>query len=774
MSWIDWLIVIIPIGFVLWISVHTRKYITGVADYLAAGRICGRYVITVGDLSAGIGSVVLLGMIEARYQTGFALGFWEVTSGAVATVLSLTGFILYRWRETRSLSMGQFLEMRYNKSFRIFAGVVRTTCEMLCNAVGPAIGAKFFIYFFRLPQTVPLFGLQFPTFMIVVTILLILALVVMWYGGRLSLIITDTIQSLIAYPIYIIIVIYTLMHFSWSNQIAPVMMDRVAGESFLNPLDIAKMRDFNIFSVIVVLIGFIVNRGIWIGNDVTNAGRTPHEQKMAGILGSWRSGFAWVLPTVLTISIVAFMSHNDFAAGAKKVRLELAEQVAEEVIPDAGMRTKLHENLAALPPTSHIIGVDPPLSRDENMDTPFLNKAHETLGKDAQGNFMFQQFRTLYSQMMVAVAMRNFLPVGITGMFILLLVMLMLTTDDSRAFNSASSILQDVVLPLRKKPFTPKEHMLWLRLSTLGVCIFFFIASMFFVNVDFLWMFTNILGAIWAGGAGSVMLFGLYSRFGNTVGAYSSVIVGAGISVGTIICQNNWAKSIYPWFEKMGWVDNLDSILRSASAPFNPYIVWQMDAVKFPINSFEVTLIAIILSFSAYVAGSLLTFKKPFNLDRLLHRGKYKVEEGRIEEKNKGPWWKPKNILDGILGITPEFSLGDKIMSWSVFIWVFGYCIGVCFIAVLIWNMFSPWPIQWWGHYFFINQLIIGCIIGVISTVWFMIGGIIDTKRLFKDLKARVANPLDDGTVVGHVSRVDVAVFGDDAKDPEPTDTNPK
>jgi len=50
----------------------------------------------------------------------------------------------------------------------------------------------------------------------------------------------------------------------------------------------------------------------------------------------------------------------------------------------------------------------------------------------------------------------------------------------------------------------------------------------------------------------------------------------------------------------------------------------------------------------------------------------------------------------------------------------------------------------------------------VISTVWFLIGGIIDTKRLMKDLKARVDNPLDDGRVKGHVSLMDVEKLGAD------------
>ncbi len=56
-------------------------------------------------------------------------------------------------------------------------------------------------------------------------------------------------------------------------------------------------------------------------------------------------------------------------------------------------------------------------------------------------------------------------------------------------------------------------------------------------------------------------------------------------------------------------------------------------------------------------------------------------------------------------------------------------------------------------------------IIGVISTVWFMIGGIVDIRRLFRDLAARIDNPLDDGWVEDHVSLVDKVKLGIDAED---------
>lgn len=44
MTWLDWLIVIVPMTLLIWLSFHSRKYARGVVDFLAAGRIAGRYV----------------------------------------------------------------------------------------------------------------------------------------------------------------------------------------------------------------------------------------------------------------------------------------------------------------------------------------------------------------------------------------------------------------------------------------------------------------------------------------------------------------------------------------------------------------------------------------------------------------------------------------------------------------------------------------------------------------------------------------------------------
>ncbi|MBN8710781.1 MAG: hypothetical protein J0I10_15455, partial [Verrucomicrobia bacterium] len=57
------------------------------------------------------------------------------------------------------------------------------------------------------------------------------------------------------------------------------------------------------------------------------------------------------------------------------------------------------------------------------------------------------------------------------------------------------------------------------------------------------------------------------------------------------------------------------------------------------------------------------------------------------------------------------------------------------------------------------TSLVVTGIVGIISTFWFFIGGVIDIRRLFRDLAARVDNPLDNGMVEGHVSLADKAVF---------------
>ncbi len=769
MGLIDWLIVIIPVLFVLGMGMYSRRYLRGVADFLAAGRVCGRYVISVGDIANALSIIGLVAYVEVSYKTGFALAFWQHITGPLGIVMGLLGYCTYRFRETKALSLGQFLEMRYNRIFRIFAAALRSLSEMLANMIMPAVAARFFIYILDLPKTFNFFGMQMQTYMLVVLVCLTLAISIICMGGTLALVITDAIQGMFCFPLIVIFVIFMLSKFSWSSEIVPVMIDRAAGESFLNPYDLSKLRDFNLFLVILTVFSAVFHRASWIGAGTSTAARSPHEQKMASLLGTWRGAITSILYVLIGVTIITMLNHRSWAPQAKNVRDNISARIAEELMENPADREAFLARIRSIPEQYHEIGVDMPLSQDKNLDTPVLQTAHMTFKEfngESEGNAKFQQFRTLFHQMMLGMTMRELLPSGLLGLFCLLMVLAMISTDDTRIFSATITLTQDVVMPLFKRPLTARQHVLALRLVTIGIGVFFFCGSMFMSQLDYINLFVTLMTTMWMGGCGPVMIFGLYSRFGTTAGAFASLVTGMFMGFGGIFVQRNWASVVYPWLDKMGWVGTLDQFLIMISKPFDPYIVWKMDAVKFPINSYEYYFLTMMITLFLYCVVSWLTMKEPFNLERMLHRGIYNVD-GENKERLK---WSLRTLFSKFLGITKEYTLGDRCIAWGFFLYSFVYSFLICFVLVVVWNTITPWPIQWWGRYFFVVYLLVPGIMAAISTFWFGIGGFIDLFRLFRDLEARVVDPLDNGLVEGHVSLADVAKFKELEKQQDETD----
>ena len=199
MSVWDWLIVIVPTLFVLGMGLYSRRYLRDVTTFLSSGRVCGRYVISVGDIASGLSVIGLMRYVEVHYKTGFATAFWTSLLLPVGVVLGLFGYVTYRFRETKSQSIGQFIEMRYSRKLRIFAAALRSTSEMLANMILPALAARFFIYFLDLPHKVQFLGMTFSTFHLIMLFCLFLAISIICMGGAMSIIITDTIQGCILY-----------------------------------------------------------------------------------------------------------------------------------------------------------------------------------------------------------------------------------------------------------------------------------------------------------------------------------------------------------------------------------------------------------------------------------------------------------------------------------------------------------------------------------------------------------------------------------------------
>ena len=748
-----WLIIIIPLIFIFYMAFYVKRYIRGAADYLVGGRVAGRYVIAIGDLESALGVITIVSMLEQNFRCGFSVGFWWGLGTPLSLFLALSGFCIYRYRQTKAISMGQFIEMRYSRPLRIFTAILRTVSEMTANCIGPAVVARFFLYFFNIPVYVDICGFKVSSFMLLIGSALLLCIAIIWHGGRLALIVTDCIQGLMCYPIFVIFSIYFLTEFSWFKEVAPLLGNRVPGESFLNPFDVQNLRDFNLFSIIVALTAKVLQRASWL-DGTSGCGRNAHEQKMAGVLGGWRTGLSWVMMMLTSVSVLTYMWHPDFAPQAKEVRMILTDKVAEEVIRTPELRTKLHDGFSALPEQIRRPGIDKPLSQKDNPDTPYMDTAHRILKEVPKGNSLFQEFRSLYNQMMGVVGLKHMLPGILQGVFVLLMIMLMISTDDSRIFNSSSTIIQDIVMPLRKNPLTLKQHLGALKICTIGVALVFFFGSYLMSQMDYLAMYLSISTAIWLGAAGPIMVGGLYTKFGNSVGAWCAMIFGSGTSVFGFFAQRLWASDLYPFLARNGLAEPVGNFLTLVSKPFNPYIVWEMNPVKFPINSYELYFLAMLFGCLGYVGGSLLTYKEAYNLDRLFHKGIY----GDGHDVAPSPWtW--KNLYSKLIGITPEYTRTDRVIAWVVFSTSIILSFLILFVGVAVWNVFDPWPNSWWSMKFFLVNYPWCIFIGTISTLWFIPFGIRDLRQMFRDLAVRRENDLDDGRVEGNVSLADKAAF---------------
>jgi hypothetical protein len=87
------------------------------------------------------------------------------------------------------------------------------------------------------------------------------------------------------------------------------------------------------------------------------------------------------------------------------------------------------------------------------------------------------------------------------------------------------------------------------------------------------------------------------------------------------------------------------------------------------------------------------------------------------------------------------------VLAISVFIYAFVYRFGLAFFLVLICNVLNPWGPKAWDWYYFLTMLWIPFVIGVITTIWFFIGGIVDLRHLFVDLEQRKRDFSDNGRV---------------------------
>ncbi|MBO5822117.1 MAG: sodium:panthothenate symporter, partial [Lentisphaeria bacterium] len=462
---------------------------------------------------------------------------------------------------------------------------------------------------------------------------------------------------------------------------------------------------------------------------------------------------------LIAVSLIAYFNHKDFAKQAKEVRDTISERVAEGLFhaeKHQALRKQIVDAMHSKAPIIHTIGKDVPLSEEANLDTIYLAEVKQAIDNNTVDTpevnaGMYQQFRTLYHQMMTAVGVRHMMPPGLSGLFCLLMIMAMISTDDTRIFSASLTITQDVVMPFIKKPLTPTQHLWVVRSVAILVGVCFYVGSTMMSQLDYINLFMSTMTTMWVG-AGSMVMLGLYTRFGTTKGAWSSLLTGCGMALTYIAMKQNWTE-LYGFLRDMGWLEGFTAVIQGISKPFEPIVVWRVNPYKCFINAYEFNLLATLTSMIVYIVVSKLTCKEPFNLDRMLHRGKYNLDNLNQTKTV----WNIRTVCNKLIGITPEYTFWDRVIARSLFVYSIIYRFLGAFVIIVIWNLFQRWPVSWWSGYFLVTSLLVPGAVTVIVTFWFGIGSVCDMIQLFRDLKTRKINYLDNGMVEGNMSLADKA-----------------
>jgi SSS family solute:Na+ symporter len=154
-----------------------------------------------------------------------------------------------------------------------------------------------------------------------------------------------------------------------------------------------------------------------------------------------------------------------------------------------------------------------------------------------------------------------------------------------------------------------------------------------------------------------------------------------------------------------------------------------------------------IAAVAVYVVVAVLTSRRPFDLERMLHRGKYAVE-AKADKPAVLPF-RERLRLRNLLHFDDNFTFRDKLIAGGIFWW--SIALVVINVVALVWNGFDRWPAAWWGDYWMATFIAVPFVVAVGTLVWFTVGGVRDMRDFFTALRTQVRDHRDDGRVVaGH------------------------
>lgn len=324
MHTLDWSIVVVFMLVITAAAFYTRNYTRSVADFLAANRCAGRYLLTAADGMVAFGLTSIIMFFEMYYQAGFSAQWWQLGLSPIILFVYLSGWVVYRYRRTRSMTLLQFFEQRYSKSFRVFVGFLSFWVFLITMGIMPGTGARFFIYACNLPDAFVVLGVELQTFPVVMLFLLGTGLLFTFLGGHIAVMVTDFLQGMFCNIVLLVLVVLIMLIIPWNTVVEGLSM-APDDASMVHPLRTEQTQTYDFWFFVIWGFNFLYMFPAWQGVQAYNsAARTPHEARMARVLGNIRGIVLYNAVIILPIAAFVLMHHPDYESIAQAVQQRIS------------------------------------------------------------------------------------------------------------------------------------------------------------------------------------------------------------------------------------------------------------------------------------------------------------------------------------------------------------------------------------------------------------------------------------------------------------------
>ena len=248
---IDWIIVMVYICIPVVIGILVRKYIRQISDFIVAGRSLRLFLAIATLTGTELGLVTVMYNSELGFKHGFSAYHVALIESVCILAIGLTGFIVYKLRELKLMTIPEFYGMRFGKSVRVIGGTILALGGILNMGLFLQAGARFMM---GVTGYSNMAGLK-----LFMSVMLIMVLIYTVLGGMVSVVLNDFLQFFVLSIGMLIGSIYVIKEIGWS-QLFEIPANTDAA-SWFNP--VAEGSGFGMVYVIFMVVLSLSAGALW-------------------------------------------------------------------------------------------------------------------------------------------------------------------------------------------------------------------------------------------------------------------------------------------------------------------------------------------------------------------------------------------------------------------------------------------------------------------------------------------------------------------------------